>query len=838
MTGPRTLTSQPTLVAGRGGDRHLPGPPDLSELLAQFPPRPRPATWQATEASRGQVLARLLAPPFTFEHAEYQASVRGGVRAVLDWLGSMPGRTWQDRWVASGAEFAADWRSLLNAPTAAAGRRAGSRPKKVKLAPPGLKLLVCADVIRPSLDWLLETQTPRHLAGTMAQTRDPAAFTRLHAACEAAAIGRATRDVALARIAMMMAAKGGSVADVTVGDCVECQQASVAVARRSGRNSTFRSPFFYQLLRSLGGFPNSAPALTRAFIVSGQLSVEEMIDRYGIECQPVRDLLVDYLREFLVPADYSTVDQLSYVLGKLFWRDLEHHHPGVDSLRLPAEVAAAWKQRIRTKTTRAMTPSGEVTETRTPRIAAISHLATVRAFYLDIAQWAAEDPSRWGPWVTVCPIRDGELDFGKDATRRKSRMDQRTRERLPVLPALAAVAAAERCAAVELLAAARTTQPGATFTVGGVTLMRPPPATRGTTRLWGVDPATGKYRDLEAEERRAFWAWAVIEVLRQTGVRIEELTELSHHSLIQYQLPATGELVPLLQIAPSKTDTERLLVISPELADVLATIVHRVRGADGSIPLVVAYDHDQRVFNSPMPLLFQWRFGLEHRQLVPHTIRGFLNKTLASTGLTDAAGAPLRFTPHDFRRLFLTDAIMHGMPPHIAALIAGHSDINTTLGYKAVYPEEVINGHRAFIALRRANRPAEEYRTPTEEEWEEFCGHFARRRVALGECGRSYSTPCIHEHSCLRCPLLRPSPAQRPRIEEISANLAERIAEAEREGWTGEVEGLKVSLAGAGHKLAQLDELARRAATVHLGMPTFPQVAGRTVPTVEREASR
>jgi len=32
-------------------------------------------------------------------------------------------------------------------------------------------------------------------------------------------------------------------------------------------------------------------------------------------------------------------------------------------------------------------------------------------------------------------------------------------------------------------------------------------------------------------------------------------------------------LVPLLQIAPSKTDTERLLVVSPELADVIAAII-------------------------------------------------------------------------------------------------------------------------------------------------------------------------------------------------------------------------------------------------------------------------
>src|SRR5260370_39122393 len=106
-----------------------------------------------------------------------------------------------------------------------------------------------------------------------------------------------------------------------------------------------------------------------------------------------------------------------------------------------------------------------------------------------------------------------------------------------------------------------------------------------------------------------------------------------------------------------------------------------------------------------MPLLCQWRWRLEDRPLSDGIIRRLLNDTLADSGLTDASGAPLRFTPHDFRRLFITDAIMHGMPPHIAQLVAGHRDINTTMGYKAVYPEEVINGHRAFITRRRSLRP-------------------------------------------------------------------------------------------------------------------------------------
>lgn len=78
----------------------------------------------------------------------------------------------------------------------------------------------------------------------------------------------------------------------------------------------------------------------------------------------------------------------------------------------------------------------------------------------------------------------------------------------------------------------------------------------------------------------------------------------------------------------------------------------------------------------------------------------------------------------------LTDAVLNGMPPHIAQLICGHHNLNTIMGYKALYPEEVINNHRSFIARRRALRPPGEYQTPTDEEWEEFPGHFVLHRDA------------------------------------------------------------------------------------------------------------
>src|SRR5664279_3822889 len=258
-------------------------------------------------------------------------------------------------------------------------------------------------------------------------------------------------------------------------------------------------------------------------------------------------------------------------------------------------------------------------------------------------------------------------------------MDARTRDRLPVLPVLARSVAEHRHHAAELLDAARAALPGAEFTTAGTTLVRCLIDRGEPGRIWSVDPSTGKRRDLSREEDHAFWAWATVEVLRATGIRVEELTELSHHSLVQYRLPTTGELVPLLQIAPSKTDAERMLVVSPELANVLSGIITRIRDRGGAVPLVPTYDPRERVWPKPAPRLFQRRYSAENRPIPAEGIRALLAAALTHTGLTDpATGAPMQFTPHDFRRLFITDAILNGLPPHIAQVIAGHRDINVT----------------------------------------------------------------------------------------------------------------------------------------------------------------
>ena len=784
---------------------------------SRFTGRAGGASWPATERDRDLVFKSLTSPPFVLSSPGSQKQRRRGVVLLLDWLAGCPGQAWQERWLASGADTTGeDWRDIPAQWLHSQGRPCAKATLDALCA--ALPVAICADVVRPSIDWFVRA-VPRGgaLARTMAETRDVEGFARLRRASDedthlpAAAAGH-TRH----RAAILLGAKGGGIAEIIVGDIVQLLEAEADAHRAPMPHAVA----FYCTLHRMGVLGPDAPATLQQVRSGGQLTCEELIDRYQLACRPVRDLLVDYLRERQPILDYSSLRSLATNLGNVFWRDLERHHRGIDSLRLPPDVAAGWKQRLRTRQARTPDDAGGTYGVTVERLSYRQCLTPVRAFYLDLAQWALEDPARWAQWVAPCPVGAEEINQRKAARQRKARMDARTRERLPVLPVLVRTTAERHKKARTLLQSAQQVPPGASFTVDGQSLTRSIIG-RPTDKIWAHDARTGKRRDLGMEEDLAFWAWAAIETLRMTGVRIEELLELTHHSLVQYRLPSTGELIPLLQIAPSKTDAERLLVVSPELAEVLSTIIGRVRNDTGTIPVIPGYDRTECVWLAPAPWLFQRRLGTEHRRTCSSAIRNMLTAALVETGLTDpTTDGPLHFTPHDFRRIFITDAIMSGLPPHIAQIIAGHRDINVTMGYKAVYPDEAIQAHRAFLARRRALRPGEEYRTPTDAEWTEFLGHFERRKVATGTCGRAFATACIHEHACIRCPMLWPDPAQRARLNEIRDNLTDRINEAEREGWAGEVEGLKISLTGTNDKLAQLDRRQPGTTTVDLGIPS------------------
>jgi hypothetical protein len=736
---------------------------------------------------------------------------RRGAGKMLDWLSSFPGESWQQRWTSSGIEQAADgWEA---APLAWLAQRGHAEKINRLYVRAGVESLICTGVVRPGYPWLLGRRWSMML-GKARNALDHDGFAALERVADKLDILGDTRRIALGRAAFILVSKGGSLAEIAVGDVIELAEAH----HRRGATRTLGLSSLYRMLQAHGNFPPSAPPSFKALQIGGKASVEELIDRYSIANRQMRDLIADYLRERQPAIDYSTLRNVAITLAKHFWRDLELHHPGITSLRLDTDVAAAWKERLR----QVRHPkTGEVIrERRNYR----GLLLTVRAFYLDLARWAADEPARWAVAVAPCPIRDAEVDHRKIKVETKSRIDQRTRDRLPELPHLVARLDEHRKALAATLAAARQTGPGQHFQVAGRIFTRSPkPHAKAAMRLH-VNDDSGRERELVWEEDAAFWAWAIVEVLRHTGVRLEELLELTHHSFVQYRLPTTGEIVPLLQIAPSKIDTERLILVSPELGDVLAAVIKRIRGPHPAIPLVSAYDCFERAWHPPMPFLFQRAYNGQPRGIARQTINKLLEDVMAASGFITSTGRQLRFTPHDFRRMFVTDAILQGLPPHIAQIICGHQDINTTMGYKAVYPQEAIAAHRAFIARRRAQRPSEEYRDLTAGEWDEFLGHFEQRKLSLGVCTRAFGTPCHHEHACVRCPALRPDPAQASRLRDIRDNLTARIAEAEREGWRGELDGLRTTLAATDQKLATMQRLKQSGPTM-LGMPESSRAA-------------
>ncbi|HKT04206.1 MAG TPA: site-specific integrase, partial [Rugosimonospora sp.] len=412
------------------------------------------------------------------------------------------------------------------------------------------------------------------------------------------------------------------------------------------------------------------------------------------------------------------------ILAGNFWADLEAHHPGLDTIALPRDVATAWKQRLRVIVGR----DGSTRERKNY----LDVLIRVRSFYLDLQEWALQDPS-WAAWAVASPISKADT-AGLLKARRKviAEMHQRTRERLPHLPILVDTADRHRRQQTALLNAATATTVGTLFTHDGKQYRRT--MHRSHTVGWArtrppadvvvvEDLSTGKVYDLTRVESDAFWAWAAIEVLRHTGVRVEELLELTHLALISYVLPDTGEVVPLLQIVPSKTDEERLLLVTPELASVLATMITRIRDQDGRVPLVRRYDEHERTVGPALPHLFQRKQGWRDLVITDLTVQKLLAATAERAGLIDRNRDPLRYTPHDFRRMFATEAVTGGLPVHIAARILGHHSLATTQTYLAVFQDDLIRSYRAFVDQRRATRPVAEYREPTDEEWAEFQQH-------------------------------------------------------------------------------------------------------------------
>jgi site-specific recombinase XerD len=736
-----------------------------------------------------------------------------GARTILEWLRTFPGDGWQQRWIAAGADEGTGWITCLVAHDASDLSDAHKRERLLR----GVAGLLLCRIVLPSYRFL-HSYKANALFEQCRQVFRPDLFAKIDAAAESLAIPRKQRAEAVKTITKMVVHTGRDVDDLTADDVLALR--SWCLRERGGTGVGLA----WVLLR---GIADLGPCATLQEAVRlGQRPTGEIVDQYRLRDNDIRKLLVRYLDERRPAMDYNSFRNLVAVLAGVFWADIENHHPDQHSLDLPPDVAEAWKQRAREYAG----PDG--TRRERSRLGYFQVLTRVRAFYLDIQEGAMADPT-WAQWAAPSPVGRGDTDGCRKAHRQvTANMHQRVRDRLPQLPTLVQAVDEHRADQATLLSSATATPIGATFAHESRGFRRIAPRSYDQPQYRGMTPpvlvedlASGAHINLTDTEDEAFWTWAIVETLRHTGIRVEELTELTHLALISYKLPDTGEIVPMLQIVPSKANEERLLLVGPEPATVLATVITRLRKQNGgTVPLTRRYDHYERTTGPALPHLFQRRRGSWRWSVIgPTTVQKLLISALDRCDLRDAAGQPLRYTAHDFRRIFATEAVAGGLPVHILARLLGHANINTSQAYTAVFNDDLVRTYRAFLDKRRAERPEAEYREPTDQEWRAFQQHFQERKLALGECARPYGTGCQHEHSCIRCPSLRLDPTARPRLVAIVANLKDRITEARLNGWLGEVQGLQVSLNAATTKLATLDRLRDRPnpSPVALGIPVI-----------------
>ncbi|HRZ58120.1 MAG TPA: site-specific integrase [Candidatus Paceibacterota bacterium] len=731
----------------------------------------------------------------TLTHRARQPIVRG-TRAMLGVLAQYSGQTWEQRWLASGYDAAPrtwfehdalphydHWSPTISAVNA----------------------LLQARVLRPSYSWLLDSQKRVALRKFLDRDGGPDLdrLRGLPAYRDAVPKYQDDAEKALARV---MIRTGKDIAQLCGDDLLFYAD----VVRTSGRQR--REHLIWELLVALGPLAEEAPTLRATWSARGntrQHSTATLVDRYGIPASGVRNLLVDYLEEIKPGMDYSSLEGLAYRLIRLFWWEILQINPDQANLALSAEVVTAWRERL------ALTLDGR------PRREVHSILFAIRGMYRDLAEWSHDDPVRWGFWVAPCPVpRELSRAAAKQKRRQKASMQDRTRMLTPLLPALLAAATAHKDRTATFLQRALDCTHDQEFVVEGYTFLRycPPLRRDGDARVrtW-VHLAPGQQRppwirgsapriDVTALEAEGFWGYAIVETLRHTGIRIEELLELTQLSLRHYTASTTATLVPLLHIVPSKTDCERLIPMTPELVGVLLEVLRRAKAGKDHVPLSIAYDTNDKVHSEPFPHLFARPLGIRHEVLGRHYVRRILIHLAGVAGLTDA-GQQVHFTPHDFRRLFATDAVNNGLPLHIAAALLGHLNLDTTRGYTAVFPEHLIIAHQAFIERRRQLRPYEEAKVADDDEWADFEEHFLLHRVALGECHRPYGTACVHEHACTRCRFLRVDPAQLGRINEMTENAEQRLAEAKDRAWLGEVAALEESIKHLRTRQSQAQQL-------------------------------
>jgi integrase len=475
-----------------------------------------------------------------------------------------------------------------------------------------------------------------------------------------------------------------------------------------------------------------------------RMTASELVDNAGVPDR-FRQVMILYLEtyEARVSDVYRTLRHKVIALAH-FWRFIRDRHPDVKrcSQILPRHVRDYIPHAIRRarEVQRGPGAGDEVCPT------AHSWLIDLRVFFSDICAWATEPDSpfkRFAP-RTIPATRHTFLGYGFDKAR------ERTRARI-------------------------------TATV--LDLEREMPKIRAfALQQWKAALAAPKVATTRgypwSDEVDTFWDWALLELLVQSGLRIEEASELTTFDILKRKMP-DSRIYYLLHIKPSKFDRARVIPIGDGLGRVLAEIIRYVKRFynSESVPVCDHWDLQEKRPRPPAPYLIQ---GIRHPSTAGiQTIRSRIRGISIDAGARRSNGSPLVLLPHDCRRVFASEHLNNNTPVHIIQALLGHASPDTVMIYAKLYPTQLIEEYRKTVrSLYNAYYGEDGLKNPTAAEWAAFTASCNLRDMGTHLCALPTGEHCPKGLICLGCTHAQPKKSAVPIFRRMLASHERSLAAA------------------------------------------------------------
>lgn len=279
------------------------------------PPRPQGDLTRATI----EEIAQAVRTTWPTKSADNRWRRSRGARDLLQYLSEFPGQTWQQRWQASGFNEPGRPVSALR-----------SAPRDRSQIGTGAACLFCLRVIQPSLGAFRSNQFLYYGRRFLVAQNDPL-LDKFREQVQSTPVNPVHHGTALFDVAAAVTTQGIALAELTPAAFLhyawECRRQGLVLGAR-GAGSRFPGHLAWQALHAMGHFPPNGPATLKAALLTGRLTVQEMVGRYRIRHAGVRQLLVSYLERRQPELDYSTLDNLSRHLASHFWSVIEELAPG------------------------------------------------------------------------------------------------------------------------------------------------------------------------------------------------------------------------------------------------------------------------------------------------------------------------------------------------------------------------------------------------------------------------------------------------------------------------------------------------------------------------------